>query len=241
MMGGSFNLPSGASSRDLRSQLSPISGSPSSKSSQGSLPASLSQPPSSVDQSKRTYPIAPLSMYAATEQIQAFQNRPSMMNFPTEITCADAWEGSLLVGTVDGLYVLEGAQETDPKLLEVKCQLQRNQPYRRNAYQQITIIEDLNIVLALIPKAGVVMYDLTCIAAHTQPPEMLLRKSKMATLSYETVEAPPNNGSEISMKAIRSAINDGIVFRSTLPHFAPVAGFACEYRRLTITYQCDVH
>lgn len=182
MMGGSFNLPSGASSRDLRSQLSPISGSPSSKSSQGSLPASLSQPPSSVDQSKRTYPIAPLSMYAATEQIQAFQNRPSMMNFPTEITCADAWEGSLLVGTVDGLYVLEGAQETDPKLLEVKCQLQRNQPYRRNAYQQITIIEDLNIVLALIPKAGVVMYDLTCIAAHTQPPEMLLRKSKMATL-----------------------------------------------------------
>lgn len=243
-MGGSFNVPSNVSSRDLRARMeasgplntstTPPTGSPGSnvphnkstrdlrarmdaagveRTSSGSpaLPTSTSTrnlnysivstpSPSSTGDSpmgsmvssssagdlSMPKKLAPLSLYSATEQIQAFQTKPALLSFPAEITCADAWENRFLIGTVDGLFVADFAQfagaSVKNTLTEVKCLVHKGQPYRHNYYQQITVIEELGILLALIPKVGVVMYDLTSLLTPSGPHEMLLRKTKGATL-----------------------------------------------------------
>lgn len=151
-------------------------------------PLSVSLTPSSSQDSLRRsiQQSLPPSMLATTEQLQAFQNRPTVQNFPTEITCAaDGWDGLTIIGTIDGLFVLDQSAFGDAKIHETKCVVHKNQPYKRNHYLQLTVIEELNILLALISKVGVVMYDLGSLLNfqnNSPAPELLIAKSKGATL-----------------------------------------------------------
>lgn len=184
--GGSFNLPPGASSRDLRSTLHQSSAALTrpSNSPPVSVPALVTTTQEMVRRSIQSQ--LPHTMFATTETVQAFQNRPFYQNFPTEITCAcDAWDGLTMVGTVDGLFVLDQNQYGAVKVHETKTLTHKHQVHRSNHYLQLTVIEELNILLALISKVGVVMYDLSSILNFPQTSlarEMLLPKTKDATL-----------------------------------------------------------
>lgn len=182
-LGGSFNLGHNASSRDLRSMMH--SSTNLARSSPLSVVPNLSVLTQDVVR-KNIQSQLPNSMFTTTETIQAFQNRPSYQNFPVEITCAcDPWDGLTIIGTVDGLFILDVNQYGESKIYETKTVTQKHQPYRSNHYLQLSVIEELNILLALVSKVGVVMYDLESLLAipnTSQARELLLPKTKDATL-----------------------------------------------------------
>lgn len=104
---------------------------------------------------------------------QAFQIQTVVTNFPYEITCCDGYASNLIIGTHDGLYMVKMDGQKQFKL--------ETSSYKARHYLQLHVIEDLGILVALVAKLGVIIYDLYSLQDEDGPAEYIVEMSKHTT------------------------------------------------------------
>lgn len=106
---------------------------------------------------------------------QAFQVKTIFDSFPVQITCCDSYQGKLILGTPDGLFYIY-YEIDNHQVYRIKTK-----PKKSTHYIQINVIEKLGILLCLIQKIGVVVYDLNSLEDQDGPDEFTIEKSKHST------------------------------------------------------------
>lgn len=103
---------------------------------------------------------------------QAFQVKEVVKDLPITITCSDSWGDIMVVGTTDGLYLVD--REKQDKLIKVLTQQKKS-----NKYKQINVIDNLGILVTFVKKVGIVVYDLSTLDDQIDgPAEFQVEMSK---------------------------------------------------------------
>eukprot|EP01121_Diplochlamys_sp_Union-15-3_P016697 TRINITY_DN5735_c0_g1_i1.p1 TRINITY_DN5735_c0_g1~~TRINITY_DN5735_c0_g1_i1.p1 ORF type:complete len:519 (+),score=57.39 TRINITY_DN5735_c0_g1_i1:94-1650(+) len=123
-----------------------------------------------------------------SKESEVWQKRP-VFTIPSEITCSDAWGNKIIIGTKDGLFIYNRAKLRSSSTSETcklyKVKLPQLDEKKKKAYhfKRITVIDALQILVALVVKVGIIIYDLaSLLKSKTGPIEFRLSDTKNAYL-----------------------------------------------------------
>lgn len=112
-----------------------------------------------------------------SSSIQAFQVRKVLNKMDSKITCSDSWNNNMVIGTTDGLYLYKINGKKD--LEEGKVTKILTQPKKYNHYSQINVLLNIGIIVTLIQKVGIVLYDIETLNNQVEgPAEFIVELTK---------------------------------------------------------------